>query len=156
MLPVQLEEIKKLPLFEGLDQEKHGELLDKIQIKNFIIGEFIFREGEAGQQLYIIKSGEVEIVRIHDQIAEEVAFLKQGDVFGELGSLGKKTRNASARAFIDTEVLILDLDTTVQLSAALPSFDLAVGKKYLERERINEDSASEMGENSSNKAPENS
>ena len=47
MLPVQLEEIKKLPLFEGLDQEKHGELLDKIQIKNFIIGEFIFREGEA-------------------------------------------------------------------------------------------------------------
>ena len=87
-------------------------------------------------------------MRIQDQIAEEVAFLKQGDVFGEMGSLGKKTRNASARAFTDVEVLILDFDTTVQLSATLPSFDLAIGKKYLEREKINEDFTSEMDENS--------
>ncbi|MCK5471667.1 cyclic nucleotide-binding domain-containing protein [Candidatus Gracilibacteria bacterium] len=147
MLPSQLEEIKKLPLFERLDSKKHNELIDKIQVKKFVVGEFIFNEGEAGQQLYIIKSGEVEIVRIHDQIAEEVAFLKPGNVFGELGSLGKKTRDASARAFSDAEILIFDKDTAVRLAAQLPSFDLLVGKRYLEREKINANSENKPSEN---------
>lgn len=147
MLPADIESIKKLPLFEGLDPEKHGELIDKIQIRKFVTGEFIFREGDPGEQLHIIKSGEVEIVRIQDEIAEEVAFLKSGDVFGELGSLGKKTRNASARAFSDVEILIFDQDTAVQLAAQLPSFDLLVGKRYLERERINIDSENKFSKN---------
>ncbi|MFH1546807.1 MAG: cyclic nucleotide-binding domain-containing protein [Patescibacteria group bacterium] len=134
----ELKAITQLPLFEGLDLEKHFELVNKIQIKNFKAGEFIFHEGELGQQLHVIKSGEVEIVRIQDDIAEEVAFLKAGDIFGELGSLGKKTRNASARAFADSEILIIDRDTVLQLSTILPNFDLLVGKRYMERAKANE------------------
>ncbi|MFH0776787.1 MAG: cyclic nucleotide-binding domain-containing protein [Patescibacteria group bacterium] len=135
MLPTNLAAIKKLSLFADLDAVRDSALIDKIQIKSFPAGEFIFHEGEAGDQLFVIKSGEVEIVRIADGMAEEVAFLEPGDVFGELGALGQKTRNASARAFSNSEVLILDRPTATQLAADVPSFDLLVGKRFIEREK---------------------
>ncbi|MFH1375618.1 MAG: cyclic nucleotide-binding domain-containing protein [Patescibacteria group bacterium] len=139
MPPADFEAIQKLPLFKGLDKAKHGAIIAEIEQQNFAAGEFIFREGDASQQIYVVQSGEVEIVRVHDQIAEEVAFLKVGDVFGELGSLGDKARNASARAFVDAKILVLNRDTVAKLSAEVPDFDTAVGARYLERDKANAD-----------------
>lgn len=134
-----MEALKLLPPFSDIDLTRDASLLEKIQSKVVPAGEFIFREGEAGDQLFVIKSGEVEIVRIEDEMSEEIAFLQPGDVFGELGVLGQKTRNASARAFSDSEILIINRETTAQLAKKLPSFDMLVGKRFLERSKASEE-----------------
>ena len=139
MPPANFAALQKLPLFKGLDKDKHSAIIAEIVLLNFAAGEFIFREDETGQQIYVVQSGEVEIVRVRDQIAEEVAFLKAGNVFGELGSLGNKARNASARAFVDAEILVLGRDTVAKLSTELPDFDTAVGARYLAGDKANAD-----------------
>ncbi|MFH0834363.1 MAG: cyclic nucleotide-binding domain-containing protein [Patescibacteria group bacterium] len=131
--------IEKLPIFADIDEKRDADLIAKIEIKNVPAGEFIFHEGETDNKLFIVQSGEIEIVRIEDDIAEEIAFLQPGDVFGELGALGQKSRNASARAFSDSTILILDHETTTRFAANLPSFDLLVGKKFLERSKASQE-----------------
>jgi len=68
-------------------------------------GETIFKEGDIGEKMYIIKSGRVEVVKkIHD---EEVvlATLEQNSFFGEMALFGDKRRTATVRAVEDTELI---------------------------------------------------
>ena len=139
MLSEDFVTIKRMPLFAELDEERDADLIRQIQVKAVSAGDFIFHEGEAGDQLFVIESGEVEIVRIEGEMSEEVAFLQPGDVFGELGVLGQKTRNASARAFSDSKILILDRETTAKLAKILPNFDTLVGTRFMERSKANEE-----------------
>lgn len=70
-------------------------------------GQFIFREGQAGDDMYIIESGLVEIVR---QVRgnDPIAVLEPGDFFGEMAILEDQPRFASARAKGNCRLLKID------------------------------------------------
>lgn len=70
-------------------------------------GQFIFREGQAGDDMYIIESGLVEIVR---QVRgnDPIAVLEPGDFFGEMAILEDQPRFASARARGNCRLLKID------------------------------------------------
>ncbi len=74
-------------------------------------GEIIFDEGEPGDQLYVIQSGEVELVRETPQGQRVVARLGAGDFFGELGLLAGGHRTSRAVAVNTTRVIALDRAT---------------------------------------------
>jgi CRP-like cAMP-binding protein len=59
-------------------------------------GEVIFDEGDPSDQLYVIQSGEVELVRETEARERVVARLGPGDFFGELGR--GRGRSGAARA----------------------------------------------------------
>ena len=67
-----------------------------------IIGEFdeyIFREGDEGNRLYIVSKGEVRISRDVPGTGEEaIAILKQGACFGEMAVLDPSARSTDAIA----------------------------------------------------------
>lgn len=67
----------------------------------------IFSENEPGEELYIIQAGQVKITKV---IEEEVllAVLKSGDIFGEMAILENRPRNASATAFGDTTLMVIN------------------------------------------------
>ncbi len=73
----------------------------------FAAGELIFREGEIGNVMYIIESGEVEIRR-NAAIAQPVAVLGAGDFFGEMAVLEDQPRFASATAVSKVRLLRID------------------------------------------------
>ncbi|MCS7230294.1 MAG: cyclic nucleotide-binding domain-containing protein [Candidatus Kryptonium sp.] len=53
--------LRKIPLFNGL-KEEHFELLKRIiHIKEFDEGDVVIREGETGEEIYILLDGEVEV-----------------------------------------------------------------------------------------------
>ncbi|MEM7413596.1 MAG: Crp/Fnr family transcriptional regulator [Myxococcota bacterium] len=74
-------------------------------------GETVFETGDPGDQLYVIQSGEVELIRETEARERVVARLGPGDFFGELGVVLGERRNARAIAVNTTRVIALDRDT---------------------------------------------
>ena len=65
----------------------------------FTAGEVIFKQGDRGDLVYVVESGEIEIVRTRDDGNEErVAVINAGNYFGELAPMFGLQRSAAARA----------------------------------------------------------
>jgi len=74
-------------------------------------GEAIFDEGDSGDRLYVIQSGEVELSRSAGGGQRVVARLGPGDFFGELGVVLGRPCTSRAVAVSHTRVLELDRET---------------------------------------------
>jgi hypothetical protein len=73
----------------------------------FTAGAFVFREGDAGDDMFIIESGQVDIVR-KARGDEPIATLGPGDFFGEMAMLEDQPRFAGAVARSPVRVLRID------------------------------------------------
>jgi CRP-like cAMP-binding protein len=74
-------------------------------------GEVVFDEGDPADRLYVIRSGEVELVREYASQQRAVARLGPGDFFGELGVVLGAPRTARAVAVSQTRLIALDRAT---------------------------------------------
>ena len=61
----------------------------------YISGQIIFCETETGNQLYLIKSGEVLITKINSDGASTLDILGKGEIFGEMAVLNEKNTKTS-------------------------------------------------------------
>ena len=62
-------------------------------------GQVLFKQGDRGDLVYVVESGEIEIVRTRDDNTEEqVATIEAGNYFGELAPMFGLQRSAGARA----------------------------------------------------------
>ena len=68
-------------------------------------GEHFFLEGDAGDDMYVLRSGEVEIYKTWRSEERMLALMKAGDCFGEMALVDLFPRSASARAAKDCEAL---------------------------------------------------
>ena len=72
----------------------------------------IFAEGETGEEMYVIQSGTVEIVKKQKERKEkDLATFEKGDFFGEMSLLESVPRTADARAKTDVELVKIDQGT---------------------------------------------
>jgi CRP-like cAMP-binding protein len=80
-------------------------------------GNHIFKEGDAGDALYLVLSGEVRISKnIHGVGEEALAFLKDGSYFGEMSLVGDESvRSASAIAGSTTLLAKLERKDFIEL-----------------------------------------
>ncbi|MDR2631511.1 MAG: cyclic nucleotide-binding domain-containing protein [Spirochaetaceae bacterium] len=83
-------------------------------------GSMLFSEGEPGDELYIIQKGSVKITKIVDKNEVLLAVLKTGDIFGEMALLESKPRSASAVAFEDCMVLVVNRSNFVRMVGTQP------------------------------------
>ena len=89
----------RTPLFSDLGRDELVTLIGKVRYQTVSQGEFVFKEGDSGDSIYIINNGEVEIIS-RDRRGNDVALatLKEGDFFGEFGFFSNARREASVRA----------------------------------------------------------
>jgi pSer/pThr/pTyr-binding forkhead associated (FHA) protein len=74
-------------------------------------GEYVFRQGDPADRVYMITSGEVEVVRELPTGEEEIAArLADGEFFGENALLAYRRRNASVRCLTPVNVLAIERD----------------------------------------------
>ena len=91
--------LKNVAIFKDLDDEEIAEVAEKCKEEKFNSGEYIFREGEAGNRLYLIVQGEVRISRDVPGSGEEaLAVLKPGALFGEMSVFDRSERSTHAIA----------------------------------------------------------
>ena len=77
-------------------------------------GETIVREGEPGDCLYVIQSGEVEVIRERDGAQVQLAVLRESDFFGEGSLFDREKRSATVRALGEVRVLTVDKKTLLR------------------------------------------
>jgi CRP-like cAMP-binding protein len=74
-------------------------LLTRLEDESYAPGATLIRQGEAGERLYVIRAGRVEVLRTEPgQAAQRVAELGAGDFFGEIALLNACPRTATVRA----------------------------------------------------------
>lgn len=86
-------------------------------------GDFIFRERDSGADMYIIRNGQVELLKTRAGSECQVALLEAGDFFGEMSLLEDQPREVSARAVGPVELLRIDattFDRIVQEAPEIP------------------------------------
>ena len=101
------------PVFAGLGPRMLARVADLAGDVTLARGEWLFREGEEADAVYIVRVGHLEVVRdVQDDAGgtseRTINTLTRGAVLGELALLSDATRSASVRALRDTELLRID------------------------------------------------
>ncbi|MCL2762186.1 MAG: cyclic nucleotide-binding domain-containing protein [Treponema sp.] len=80
----------------------------------------LFSEGEPGDELFIIQKGSVKITKIVSDNEVLLAVLKAGDIFGEMALLEGKPRAATAVAYDECEVMVVNRANFEQMIKTQP------------------------------------
>lgn len=106
-----LELLKKVHCFADLDKEALLTVQEVVQLATYEAGEHVCTEGEIGDKMFIIESGEVAVLKgVGDGDPVEVTVLGRGDIAGEMGLFGQKTRSATLQARSECKLWTLDYD----------------------------------------------
>lgn len=101
----------------------------------FKSGDYMFREGDLGTEMYIIQAGSVEIVKELEGGSTVLAVLDKGDFFGEMALLEDLPRTASARAASETRLLQFNGSTFDQMLRSNPEIAVRMMRKLSHRLR---------------------
>ena len=117
--------LAEVPLFHLLDAEERTALAQMMEQANFPAGYRIFEEGEPGDRMYVVCSGEVELATT-DKLGQKLVLTTaaRGDLFGELSLLDSGARTANATVTEDAELLVLDRATLVDFIRRHPEVAL--------------------------------
>ena len=100
--------LKKIPLFSTLSKRELKTISKFAHERVFETNEFVFRTGQPGAAMFIIKEGEVKIVKeISDRKNIEIVKLSTGSIFGELALLDSSPRSAGAIVSMPTKVIAI-------------------------------------------------
>lgn len=110
-------------LFRHLNYTEANKVLNACQLMLYGAGDFICKEGEPGDEMYIVATGKAEIIRDGKTVAET----KVGETIGEVGLIDKQPRTASVRAKTDMWLLIISRESFLELV----NKDLIMGNKML-------------------------
>ena len=77
-------------------------------------GQDVIRQGEIGDCMYVVQSGQVEVLQSGEYGDQHLAFLKAGDFFGEMAVFEKEKRSATVRSAGESRVLKVDRKTLLR------------------------------------------
>ena len=110
----------------------------QIQVRNtyersFDAGAVIFEEGDPGEVLFVIQSGEVELTRLGLMGRQAVARLGCGDFFGEMSVVVREARTARAVAITECRLLELDGATLEAMCVERPEIAIRIIRRLTDR-----------------------
>jgi CRP-like cAMP-binding protein len=93
--------LQQMPLFGGIREDVLAFLVSVSRDAKVAGGEFFFREGEAGESMFVLESGTVDVIRNGSGPPVVLCTLGAGDSFGEMALIDLGPRSASVRAVED-------------------------------------------------------
>ena len=101
--------LSDIHFFAELNDEDLSVIAKVLKEKDFKTGTTVFKEGEDGQSLYIIKRGEVKACKATPEgDLLTLTLHKDGDIFGEMSFLDGRPRSATIVAIAETKVYVLE------------------------------------------------
>ncbi|MCX8085420.1 MAG: cyclic nucleotide-binding domain-containing protein [Rhodocyclaceae bacterium] len=136
----QLGSLSRFALFGGLTPVELAIVEGLLHRREYLAGEVIFDEGEEGQAIYLIDTGEVELLRRGRNGPERIATLEPGAFFGDMALLDDLPRLAQARARAPTRLFAFfreDFHTLMDTHARIASkIALALAREMGRRLRV--------------------
>ena len=125
----------KSPLFEVLSDSEREALIKEMELESHEEGSVILSEGDPGDSMYVISSGEVKVYTRATGKSGSVylAKLGEGDFFGEVSVLTGKPRTATITASQPTELLRLDKEKLDNALAKHPGVRRVLDDFYKKR-----------------------
>jgi hypothetical protein len=99
---------KTIPLFAGLRRGQARIVVLMGEIKRFAPGEFIVRQGEEGDEMYLILQGATDVWASIGADRQHIDTLRRGELFGEMGLVRHHVRSADVVAQDPVEVLAVN------------------------------------------------
>jgi signal transduction histidine kinase len=114
-------------VFSHLPESEWEKLQQAARQVKFAAGQQVFKEGDPGDGVYVVKSGEVQISALVES-GERYVFstVGPGEMFGEMAVLDDKSRSASASARTDAVLYFVGRDYILELLRNSPEFSTAL------------------------------
>jgi CRP-like cAMP-binding protein len=126
------------PLFAPFTKSQQGELLRRFEGHELVAGVDIITEGEPGKGLFLILSGEVDVVKdAASPSPVTLARLKSGEMFGEMSLVTDQPTSATVRAATAATVLFLAREYVERLAEAVPEIQTYFEELAMNRARDN-------------------
>jgi signal transduction histidine kinase len=130
--------LKKVTLFGDLEEEDLRRVCARTQEVKLEPGAVLFSQGEAGDRAYVIREGELEILKSAGGQDVLLAVRRAGDVVGEMSLLEDAPRMASARARTPVTLVTIERKALEELLQASSSATRALLHTVIERLRSTE------------------
>uniref|UniRef100_A0A915PDQ1 Cyclic nucleotide-binding domain-containing protein n=1 Tax=Setaria digitata TaxID=48799 RepID=A0A915PDQ1_9BILA len=120
-----------------------SELILMMKLQAFSSGDYVFKKGEIGKKMYIVRRGQLEV--INDDDATVLAILKEGSVFGELsilnipGNKDMNKRTATVRSIGFSDLHVLEKESLQNVLDEYPDVKqsfIEKGKKLLQKDGL--------------------
>jgi len=96
--------------------------------RDFAPGTVLFEEGQPGDYMYVVQSGDVEIRRMVGETERVLAVLRPGDFLGEMAILNARPRSATAVVRTKAKLLVIEGKTFEAMLRAKPEIALRIIK----------------------------
>jgi CRP/FNR family transcriptional regulator len=126
--------LRNVTIFNSLSTDEL-DLISKICIqKTFVENEFLFNENDSGNELYIIESGNVEILKstVADQM-KSLTILKEGDFLGEFSLFNDFKRSANAKSITKAIIYSIGKDDFNKLLESNHSLGYKIMKNMVQQ-----------------------
>lgn len=127
--------LNKVPLFSPLKTEDLHRISTIASEEIYEDGDSLFYEGDIGDRLFIVVSGEVLILKNQKGKEECLAVLKENDFLGELALFDAETRTATARCRGPCTFLVIERYDMEQLAHEYPAIAFGFIKALISRMR---------------------
>jgi putative ABC transport system ATP-binding protein len=107
--------LRPIDLFKSLTPRQLTDVAERMTKRHFAAGDTVIREGEPGEEFFLISDGAVDVIRAE----HEVARLGAGDFFGEVALISGEPRNATVVAVDEVDTYVLgqtDFQTAIATS----------------------------------------
>ncbi len=128
--------LRSISLFEGLSDDDLRVLSESLNRRPFAAGVSIFEQGDSGDSMYIVESGDINI-HLPGEDSQRISLkdIARGEYFGELSLFDDKPRSASALATKPSVLLELQRATLKEYLQRRPGAAMAILRTMSERLR---------------------
>jgi predicted RND superfamily exporter protein len=109
-LKMQQAALARSPLFQGMSNYQIRKAILISDTRDYEKDTLLIKQGTVGKSMYLLLSGQAEVIWHDGPRRQRIRYLNSGDVFGEIGFVGDARRTADVRAVTQVSVLRYDLE----------------------------------------------
>jgi CRP-like cAMP-binding protein len=121
--------LKDVPFFSSMSEQDLAAVAEQADEISVAAGTVLAREGDLGDEFFVIESGTAEVTRAGAQVAE----LGAGDFFGEIALIREERRIATVTATSPMVLIVMSGSSFRSLDSSRPEIREAVSKALAER-----------------------
>ncbi|MFH0845183.1 MAG: Npt1/Npt2 family nucleotide transporter [Pseudomonadota bacterium] len=135
-IPDRILHLRSIQIFEGLSVSELAAIASVTERAVYPKGEIVIKEGEPGETMYMIISGEVSVIKGQGgDRGIELDRIRPGDYFGEMALFEDMARSATIRTNEETHLLVLHKREFTEIVREYPQIALHICKVLSQRLR---------------------
>jgi len=107
--------LSEIPVWEGLSSKEQQKVYRLLEVGTFRKGEYVFQKGDQPTHVYIVKSGQIDIFNVGQDVTVEKETVRAGGCFGVAPLMSMQTHMVTAIAAEESEIMVLSRRALLEL-----------------------------------------